>query len=73
MATTQTVQIDRGALHLADHAFLETQGSNADKVRAAIWAYLWGTRNVREQLGMYVYPSLNELRAALDGAATEDK
>jgi hypothetical protein len=60
-----TVTLERGALSLADLAYLETRGSTADRVEAAIWAYLWATGSVRAQFGVSVYPSLFELREAL--------
>lgn len=60
-----TIEIDRAALAIADHAYLETQGSNAQKVEAAIWAYLWAGQNVKQMFGMAVFPSLNELREAM--------
>jgi hypothetical protein len=57
-------EIDKGALVLADMAFIETAGPNADRVRAAIWAYEWAKINVRDRGGLVVYPSYNELREA---------
>jgi hypothetical protein len=53
------------ALHMADLAFLETQGSTADKVKAAIAAYEWAEENKYDWLGMTVFPSLDQLREAL--------
>lgn len=52
-------------MHLADMAFMWTEGSNANKVRAAVAAYEWGIENQREMFGMTVYPSPSELREAL--------
>jgi hypothetical protein len=53
------------ALHLADMAFIETQGSNADKVKAAIAAYEWAEEHKSDWFGMTVFPSLAELREAM--------
>lgn len=64
------VEIDPGAMMLAHQAFLETRDTAATGVANAVWAYLWALQNVREQFGMEVYPSLNELREAL--AAREE-
>jgi hypothetical protein len=58
-------EIDEAALVLADMAFIETAGPNADRVRAAIWAYEWAKINVRDYRGLAAYPSYNELREAL--------
>jgi hypothetical protein len=60
-----SIELDPGALQMADHAFIETPGTNATKVEAAIWAYLWAIENVSEKFGMEVYPSLQQLREAL--------
>ena len=57
--------IESGALSLADMAFIETRGSNARRVRAAIWAYQWAQQNTRMVGTLRCYPSLGELRAAL--------
>lgn len=53
------------ALHLADLAFIETEGSNADKVHAAIAAYEWAEDNKSDWFGQETYPSLQRLREAL--------
>jgi hypothetical protein len=59
--------LEQGAMHLADLAFIETDGSNADKVEAAIWAYLWAVES-KVDLGAFdAYPSLIDLRNALNG------
>lgn len=60
-----TVEINQDALLLAAPAFIETEGSNAKKVEAAIWAYLWALENQSDWFGMITFPSLNELREAL--------
>ena len=59
------MKMDMGALPLADAAFIETPGSNADKVRTAIWAYLWAVENKKDMGEWDAYPSLMELREVL--------
>jgi hypothetical protein len=63
-----SIQVDRGASMTADLAFMETEGPDAHRVRAALWAYEWA-KVTAAKTGLY--PSLNDLRAAL--AAWEHK
>lgn len=51
---------DPGALVVADLAWMETNGSLADRTKAAIQAYLWAVK-VADVTGLY--PSLNDWRA----------
>lgn len=55
-------ELNRGALVTADLAYVDTQGAPADRVRAAIGAYLWSIEQA-ERTG--VHPSYNDLREAL--------
>jgi hypothetical protein len=64
----EPIKLERGAVTLADLAFIETKGSNADRVWAALWAYQWAVRNTFERDGLTYWPSLDQLRAALAGA-----
>lgn len=62
------VEVDRGARGLADLAYIETPGPTAQRVSAAISAYLWACREAKpweHNPEMMVYPSLNDLRAFL--------
>lgn len=54
-----------GSLSLADIAFMDTPGSTARKVKAAIWVYIWSSQNGSEMFGMAMEPSADEMRAAL--------
>lgn len=55
-------ELDTAALASADLAFLETEGTGAQKVRAAIRAYLWADAILAETgFG----PSLNDWREAV--------
>jgi len=51
--------LDRGALVMADLAWIETEGSASDRTKAAVEAYLWAVR-VADETGFY--PSLNDWR-----------
>jgi hypothetical protein len=64
-APPSVYELNRDALILADHAYMDTPGTAAAKVRAAVWAYLWAAE-VGERTGMG--PSLSALRDALSEA-----
>lgn len=51
---------------MADLAWIETEGSPADRTRVAIQAYLWSAE-IAHRTGWH--PSLNELRAVLAAPA----
>lgn len=53
--------LERGALVMADLAWMETEGSPAGRTEAAIRAYLWAVE-VAAREGWY--PSLNQWREA---------
>jgi len=55
----ETDALDRGALTMADLAWIETEGSASVRTKAAIEAYLWAIR-VADETGFY--PSLNDWR-----------
>jgi len=62
-------ELDRGALSLADLAYLEEPpgAPPVERVSAAIRAYLWAVANAHPwppNPDLTAYPSLNEYRAA---------
>jgi len=62
LAEPEQHQLNRAALSMADLAFMDAEGSNADRVKAAIIGYLFAL-NSRQRFGDgYIYPSLNDMR-----------
>ena len=59
-------ELDRGALSCADLAYIEEppEASPAQRVEAAIRAYLWALENTEAHALGTAYPSLNEYRVA---------
>ena len=59
-------ELDRGALSCADLAYIEEppEASPAQRVEAAIRAYLWALDNTEPHPLGTAYPSLNDYRAA---------
>jgi hypothetical protein len=58
--------LEPGARLLADLAYQATTDTTANKVAAAIWAYLWALRHQNSLHGLTVWPSLDQLRKALE-------
>lgn len=65
-------ELDRAALHAADFMFLQVDGQPAQRVRAAVFAYLYAAAN-REPFGesMHSYPSPAETAAAYARATAD--
>lgn len=57
-------ELDRDALAAADLAYLHTEGTPRDRVRAAVFAYEYADANMVEVDGMWIFPSPEATAAA---------
>lgn len=69
---TPLPELDRGALGIADLAFMEEPVGTPDMVRveAAIRAYLWALENTQPHPMGTAYPSLNDYRETRSSMVT---
>lgn len=66
LAEREVHRFNSAALSLADLAFMETPGSNAQRVKAAILGYLFALNSRQRFADGWVYPSLTDMREHLD-------